>query len=292
MEMHQIRYFLAVCETLNFTRAAEKCHVAQPSLTRAVKALEDELGGPLFRRERQNTHLTALGEMMRPHLAQVLAETETAKLRARSFNALDQATLKLGVMCSIGVGRLVGFLRGFQTRHPKVEIDLHEAPAGEIQAQLIDGTIDVAIYGLPGDLDPRLAERTLYGERFVIVFAPGHPFERLGEVHGKDLDGQRLVRRTHCEFREYIGSRLAPLGIRIEIACASDRDDWVQAMILAGLGFGDLPESCVTMPGLLTRPLVDPEISRTVKVVTVRGRQHVPVVQAFVAEAAKHPWSA
>src|SRR3990167_2734595 len=89
VEMHQIRYFLAVCETLNFPRAAEACHVSQPSLTRAVKGLEDELGGPLFRRERNNTHLTGLGEMMRPHLMQVLIETDAAKERARSFARLD-----------------------------------------------------------------------------------------------------------------------------------------------------------------------------------------------------------
>jgi DNA-binding transcriptional LysR family regulator len=77
--MHQIRYFLAVCEALNFTRAAEACHISQPSLTRAIKALEDELGGPLFRRERNNSHLIGLGEMMRPYLSQVLIETEAAK---------------------------------------------------------------------------------------------------------------------------------------------------------------------------------------------------------------------
>jgi LysR family hydrogen peroxide-inducible transcriptional activator len=97
VEMHQIRYFLAVCETLNFTRAAEACNVSQPSLTRAIKGLEDELGGPLFRRERNNTHLTGLGEMMRPHLSQVLIETDAAKERAKSFAKLDDVELKLGI---------------------------------------------------------------------------------------------------------------------------------------------------------------------------------------------------
>ena len=83
MEMHQIRYFLAVCETLNFTRAAEACNVSQPSLTRAIKGLEDELGGPLFRRERNNTHLTGLGEMMRPHLTQVMQQGGGEFIRMR-----------------------------------------------------------------------------------------------------------------------------------------------------------------------------------------------------------------
>ena len=68
MEMHQVRYFLAVADELNFTRAAERCHVAQPSLTRAIKLLEEELGGPLFHRERANTHLSELGCMVKPYL--------------------------------------------------------------------------------------------------------------------------------------------------------------------------------------------------------------------------------
>ena len=68
MEMHQVRYFLAVARVLNFTRAAEECHVAQPSLTRAIKQLEAELGGDLFRRERNLTHLTDLGQRMLPML--------------------------------------------------------------------------------------------------------------------------------------------------------------------------------------------------------------------------------
>ncbi len=94
MEMHQIRYFLAVSETLNFTRAAEKSHVSQPSLTRAIKLLEDELGGPLFHRERSNTHLTDLGQLMLPHLQQVLAEADAAKQRAHGFAKLEDAPLK------------------------------------------------------------------------------------------------------------------------------------------------------------------------------------------------------
>ncbi|MGE0725823.1 MAG: LysR family transcriptional regulator, partial [Alphaproteobacteria bacterium] len=79
MELYQIRYFLAVCEALNFTRAAEQCNVTQPALTRAIQRLEEELGGLLFRRERNLTHLTDLGHLVRPQLQLVHAETEAAK---------------------------------------------------------------------------------------------------------------------------------------------------------------------------------------------------------------------
>jgi DNA-binding transcriptional LysR family regulator len=78
MEMHQIRYFLAVSEYLNFRRAAEQCHVSGPALTRAIQKLEEELGGKLFRRERNLTHLTNLGTLIRPHLKRVLSEAEGA----------------------------------------------------------------------------------------------------------------------------------------------------------------------------------------------------------------------
>ena len=82
MEMHQIRYFLALCEELNFTRAAERCNVAQPSLTRAVKLLEEEFGGALVNRERANTHLTELGRVMRPHLADARRSSRAAKRKS------------------------------------------------------------------------------------------------------------------------------------------------------------------------------------------------------------------
>ena len=85
MELHQIRYFLAVSSTLNFTRAAEECHVSQPSLTRAIKKLEDELGEELFRRERSRTHLTELGRVMVPFLQQSLDSAMAAKAHAQSY---------------------------------------------------------------------------------------------------------------------------------------------------------------------------------------------------------------
>lgn len=290
--MHQIRYFLALCETLNFTRAAERCHVTQPSLTRAIKALEDELGGPMFRRERRHTSMTGLGEMMRPHLAQVLAETEAARQRAKSFGAMEDAPLELGLMCTIGPRRLAGLIGGFKARHPRVDLRLHEARGGDIQRELLEGKIDVALYASPGGVDDRLVAQPLYRERFVVGFAPGHPFERLEAVRGRDLSGQRVIRRTQCEFHDYIKERLAPHVARLTVGGASDRDETVQSMALAGLGVCNMPEYSVSAPGLLTRPLVEPAIEREVSVVTVRGRRHLPAVAAFVADTLRHPWQA
>jgi LysR family transcriptional regulator, hydrogen peroxide-inducible genes activator len=113
MEMHQVRYFLALCETLNFTRAAESCNVSQPALTRAVHKLEEELGGLLLRREHNLTHLTDFGRLVRPHLEQVMAQAEAAKSTAMHFLRMDNAPINLGVMCTVGPMRFMSFLAEF-----------------------------------------------------------------------------------------------------------------------------------------------------------------------------------
>src|SRR3954451_5047651 len=100
MEMHQIRYFLAVCEELNFTRAADSCHVAQPSLTRAVKLLEEELGGALFHRGRARSNLTELGRLMRPYLEETYRQSQQATDLAARLPKLEIRHFPLGIMFS------------------------------------------------------------------------------------------------------------------------------------------------------------------------------------------------
>src|SRR5713101_5045672 len=124
MEMHQVRYFLAVADTLNFTRAAEQCHVSQPALTRAIQQLEEELGGLLLRRERKLTHLTDFGQLIEPHLRQLSADAEAAKSTAKRFLNMQQAQIRLGVMCTIGPARFMGFLARFRGANPGCDLTL------------------------------------------------------------------------------------------------------------------------------------------------------------------------
>ena len=127
MELYQVKYFLALCETLNFTRAANNCNVSQPSLTRAIQNLEGEFGGPLFHRERQRTHLTELGRLMQPYFEQVYAQAQAAKDAAKSFAKLDDISLKIGVMCTIGPSMLADFFGRFRDRYPGVEVQFLDA---------------------------------------------------------------------------------------------------------------------------------------------------------------------
>src|SRR3954451_5539827 len=137
MEVHEIRYFLAVCQTLNFTKAAELCNVTQPALTRAIQKIEGELGGLLFSRERGNTHLTELGRLMQPHLEEVMARAHAAKEQATLFLRLESAHLRLGVMCPIGPIRFVGSLNRSRADHRGIELTLSEAVRPRLSEALL-----------------------------------------------------------------------------------------------------------------------------------------------------------
>lgn len=291
MELHQVRYFLALSETLNFTRAAERCNVTQPSLTRAIHALEDEFGGPLIHRERANTHLTDLGQLVRPYLEHIYRESQEAKHRAREFTSLKASAFGLGIMCTIGPHRLVSLMQAFQDRHPGIDIEIKDANARSLQEMLDQGAVDVAIFALPGGIPERYHALPLYRERFVIAFAPGHRFEKLNAVRAKDLNGERYLNRANCEFNDHVAKIYDELGIELHRAYRSERDDWILNMALAGLGFSFIPEYSISVSGLITRPLIDPEFERLVQLVTVRGRPHSAAVGAFVREAKLYPWS-
>src|SRR4051812_21714771 len=168
MEMHQVRYFLAVADTLNFTRAAEQCHVSQPALTRAIQQLEEELGGLLLRRERKLTHLTDFGRLIEPHLRQLHADADEAKSTAKRFLSLQEAEIRLGVMCTIGPARFMGFLAQFRGANPGCEITLVEGVPTRLSELLLQGELDLAVMAQPEPFHQRLELLPLYRERFCI----------------------------------------------------------------------------------------------------------------------------
>ena len=291
MEMHQVRYFLSLCEEMNFTRAAERCNVAQPALTRAIKLLEEEFGGPLFHRERVRTHLSELGQAVRPYLEQVHRQSQEAKHLASKFIELKQTPLKLGVMCTIGPDNFVGLLTSLQVQHPGIELQIMDASAADLQARLLEGVLEAAIYCWPDRIDERLHYLPLFREQFFIVLGLKHQLAAKNAVRVSDLDGERYLNRINCEQADVARDVFARHGTKVERVYRSERDDWILATVAAGLGFGFMPQySIADRPDIVARPLVEPEFWREVSLVTVRGRPHSPAIGALVREAMRTAW--
>jgi DNA-binding transcriptional LysR family regulator len=291
MEMHEIRYFLAASRTLNFHRAAETVHVTQPALTRAIQKLEGELGGKLFHRERNHVQLTDFGSLMRTHLEEIYRRSESAKETARNFLTLQAAPLKLGVMCTIGPVRFVSFLNEFRQAHPGIAVTVIEGVPSRLTELLLEGELDVALMAQPQPFDDHLRPEPIYIERFGLAFSTGHPFERRKTLSLKDAAGEPYLERINCEYGNHIDALCEEHGINIESAYRSEREDWIMAMVAAGMGVCFVPEfSAASQPGVCHRPVVDPEVVRQVSLVTFTGRSQSPAITAFAEAVREHDW--
>jgi|SRR5580658_550174 LysR family hydrogen peroxide-inducible transcriptional activator len=290
MEFHQIKYFLAVADELNFSRAAERCHVSQPALTRAVQKLEDELGGLLIRRLRERTQLTELGHLIRPHLVQMVMRAEAVKSTARLYLKEVHTPIRLGVMCTIGPGRFISLLSRFRHEHPDIELTLIEVMPNRLHRMLIDGEVDVAIITRPGDADFRLDFVPLFGERYCGVLPIGHRLHDRSSMRMRDIDGESFFLRINCEMHERISSLMQAQGVSIMQAYSSEREDWIQTMIAAGLGVSIMPQHSVTSPAVIVLPLVEPEVIREVCLATPAGRQPGPAIATFIDAFCTYDW--
>ena len=290
MKLHQIRYFVALCKTLNFTRAAERCGVSQPALTHAVQQLENELGGLLIRRERRLMHLTELGRLVRPMLEEALALAEGTKLAAHRLLKVDAKPLRLGVMRSVGPLRLAPFLARFGVQHPGIELALVEGDAARLEELLLDGNLCVALTARLGPANGRLRHYRLYRESVVVVFPVGHRFERLETVRLIDLKGESFLLRTDCERATLVLECCRKQGFQPKIVYRCEREDWTQTMVAAGRGVTLMPENMHLGYGTLTRPLIEPALQRDVSLVTVAGRPRDPPVRNLLRAIRAYNW--
>jgi DNA-binding transcriptional LysR family regulator len=290
MEMHEIRYFLALCESLNFRRAAAKCNVTQPALSRAIRKLEQELGGVLFRRETQHAGLTDLGRLVRPQLEEIAARAKGVELAAQQFLKLENAPLRIGALCTIGPAIVTKFLKEFSSRHPTVEVTLRDGTPTGLTQLLLDDAIDLAITAQPGAYDERLRVQPLYKENFTVAFGVRHPFEEMDVVTLADMDKQVYLRRLNCEYRQFFADLLKQRGLALRVSYQTEREDWIQSLVAGGVGVCFLPEFSACVGGLRSRRLIAPRVARSVSLVSVIGRRRTPQASHFVNLASSYEW--
>lgn len=284
MELQQVRYFLAVCEHAGFSRAAESCGITQPALTAAVKRLEQNVGGELFHREGKRLVLSELGRLVKPHLEKLLEEQDAALTVARNFRLLKSIPLRLGVTPTIAPGRVTRDLLSLRAAHPGIEVAVSEVPLERLLRRLEDNEIDIGVLSAPQGLPDGFRSAPLYRERYVVAFHPGHRFEAMKQVRLEDVNGETYVDRLACELREQVMAICGERRIELYAKFRSEREEWVQGMVQAGLGFAFLPEFSVTLPGVQARPLVEPEVSRTIMAVDVRGRPRSAAAKLFIEQ--------
>lgn len=276
MEMHQIRYFLAVTRTLNFTRAAEECNVAQPSLTRAVKLLEDELGGELFRRERNLTHLTELGIRMQPLLQQCYDSAQSAKSLATSLKTGKIAPLSIALSRTIGMGLIVTQLRELVGAFQGLELRFVRGNSDEIGEALKKGDAEIALAGSLGDNWERLDAWPLFSETISLLVPAVHPFAGRNSVDIQELASERLLQRTYCEQSDMLMQRLKSEGGMSGLSHSVANESDLAALLEANVGVAIAPRSTAIPASAKRLHLNGLEMRRTVSLYAVAGRPRSP----------------
>jgi DNA-binding transcriptional LysR family regulator len=266
MEMQQIRYFLAVCDKGSITRAAQSAYVAQPSLTQAIKKLEDELGGELFSRERSGCQLTSLGRLVEPTLRQIFREAQAVKAEAIRFNRLNTVPLRIGVMATIAAQHLSSLFADFQQEQPHVELELVIDSESNLLQQLDNDNLDMLISAPTSPLAAHLQSQSLYEERYVVVFNDKHRFNQMQAINLATIQAESYLDRLNCELRETLRSVCLGRQIDLYASYRSNSEEWILAMVSAGIGVALMPEFTIPKQTdkLKFRYLSDPEIRRTV----------------------------
>ncbi len=251
-----MRYVVAVAETSNFTRAAERCLVVQSALSHQISRLERELGAKLFERTSRRVRLTQAGEAFLPAARQALDAAERARAEVAAAVGEIRGRLAIGAISTVGAVDLPAVLEHFHSRHPQVRISLRTSPSEELIERVRQGTLDIAFLGLPLGAQPQGVHGCeLARGDLVAVVAPDHP---LADEKGVDLN--RLAEETFVDFpagtagRAHSDAAFAAAGVRREVAFEVTNADFMARLIRQGLAIGLLPAAFVS--GLPDLPVV------------------------------------
>jgi LysR family hydrogen peroxide-inducible transcriptional activator len=273
MELHQLRYFCSIADTGSFSRAAERCHVSQPSLSQQILKLESELGGRLFDRLGRSVRLTELGRAFLPRARSVLHELATAKDEATERLASAAGPVVVGAIPTVAPYWLPPRLAIFSRKFPKIQLTIAE----EITAVLLDrlraGSVDLAILALPirGN---EFEAQPLFTERLFAALPKNHKLSRRPSLQLADLrrDPFLFLRDGHC-FREAAVAACDRARLDPRVVFESGHLSSLLAMVGAGMGVSLVPEMAVDKyRSCRFVRIADPQAQRTIAAVVLHGR--------------------
>jgi len=264
MELHQLRYFLAIAQQRSFTAAAQVCHVSQPSLSSQVAKLEGELGGPLFERSRQGARLTPRGEVFRPRALEALQQLEIAKGELEELSGLKRGEVILGCLPTTGAYILPGILKAFREAHPTLQVRLREESSPILGRALLDTEVDLALVDEAG-LAAGVRSEVLFREPLLVIAPRGHPFAKRKRIPLGRLAGEPLIlMKSGHGFRKIVLDALAQARVEPRVVYETSGIDTVQTLVEAGLGLSLVPLMVRKAKGPAYIEIAPPTPTRTI----------------------------
>lgn len=291
MDINQIHYFLNLAETLNFTAAARKSGISQPSLTRSIQRLEEELGGPLIYRDGKDSRLTMLGRDVQAEFMRIASALEN--IREYSENSVQgrRRVLDIGVAATISPLAFSAFFEHVLTQLPSAELKIHAMRAGEDTDDLLSGRYHALVLPRPPADHPKLAVLRLFRECFKLAMAGAHPLAAAAEIAPEEMRKWPYVDRLLCEFHTEITKHLMQRDVLMQPRYLCEREDWVQHIVANSRAICIMPERSAFHAGLVLRPVTGLTLAREVSLVTVSGSGTPLELRQMARLAGTHDWS-
>ncbi|MGE5215012.1 MAG: LysR family transcriptional regulator [Nitrospirota bacterium] len=289
MEIHQLRYFVAVADEGNFSRAAAKVRVAQPSLSQQIRKLEAEIGQPLFDRLPRSVVLTEAGRYFLDYARQILASIRDARRCVDELKGSVTGKLAVGAIPTIAPYVLPELVVKFQKDYPDVTLELVEDVTAGISRRIDAGELDVALASTC-EPSPTLRRESLGREPLLALVPEKDPLATKTLIELDDLKSQRflLLHEMHC-LSQQVHYLLESRRLRPEIALAGSQLTTIARMVAAGIGVSIAPQMMVkqqAMPGCVSLPFAPPVPERELNFLYNPLRFQSKAAAAFRREAA------
>lgn len=238
MELYLLRYFLAVVETGNFTKAAQACLITQPTLSAGIKRLEEQMNVALFVRNNKRVFLTTAGSRFLPRAKAILHEVNMASAEIAQS---DQAhVLRLGVLQTLPASLVAGLLHAFAAEHPGLRFDLFDGTEQELLNRLDERGIDFALSLRRVDDD---TSQALFEEGYQLALARTHRLADRDIIRGEDLANDSMIVRSRCEVLSETSRHFTDRNVRPPLVYRTSQDERALAMVGAGVGITVMPDS-------------------------------------------------
>jgi LysR family transcriptional activator of glutamate synthase operon len=286
MELRQLRYLVALAEELNFTRAAEREHVAQPALSQQIRRLEDEVGLALVERTTRHVALTQAGEVLVVRARRVLAELSAAGTELQALRGMDTGHVTIGAMHTMGPIDLSLPLALFHDLHPGVGLTVREQSSEEMAEMLRIDELDLAFLSVTERVEAHgLGLHQLVSEELVVLLPPDHALSGRRDVRMAELaDEQFISFRAGARLRELLFAAGREAGFEPRVTLESNESQRIRRLVARGLGVSILPRSDADRPGaeVAVARLVEPSLRRDITLAWREGRRLAPAAAAFL----------
>ncbi|HEY2769479.1 MAG TPA: LysR family transcriptional regulator [Solirubrobacteraceae bacterium] len=286
MELRQLRYLVTLAEERNFTRAAEREHIAQPALSQQIKRLEDEMGLGLVERTTRHVAMTEAGRVLVARARRILGEVEDAQAELQALAGIQTGRITVGTMHTMGPVDVSLALALFHQRHPGVELTVREQSTEELAEMLRVDELDLAFLSVTERVESHgLGLAQLVSEELVAVLPPRHPLARRKRIRMAELAGEQFISfRDGARLRELLMAAGDHAGFRPKVTLESNESERIRRLVARRMGVAILPRSDADRPGVdvAVADLIDPVLRRDITLAWRADRRQSPATYEFL----------